>query len=363
MIAEQQASGFLNNMLITTVVSGIRRLLVRNTNATRSIPYSASHNYVSFPVVITDDISRDVAMDIAKTVEIKMAYDVKRILERNIRNTPRDARYNEILDFLPVNREVGNAIDLTAIDLADDAMKSVQGEMTADVAQIKDIAITFAKEKINSDESEYYSEAHSAIVKERGSEPTSIDVEIKYVTQRDEIKTVTYNMAINAIPRYVESNTLQMKLSTYDTKRFYRKYVKLMEKEETFIKDFLLDIDLMKQQAKDSVEGTNQVFRQIEKSNLKRDIGLSVFPFTVFIFSEDFVERVKDKERLDIYEESSMIMKKLMAMGIFIYDADTDLVNIKYDGDKEFSTYPFDEVTGETSKYEKELRQLVKLNR
>ena len=355
MISEQHISELMDTLMITKITSGIKRTLVNTVSGNKSIPRSANANYITFPIVVTDDVSKDITMDLAKTIEVKLAYDVKRMLERDIKDGPRDLQYDRIVKYLPIDSDT-KAVDTTAMRLLRDEISEEDiGE------ELMKEALDYVKVRVHENDNEFYSEAHSAVVKERGATPTSIDVEIKYIKGDREIKTATYNMAIKAIPRYVDSDTLRMKLSTYDNKRFYKKFVALTNKEEHFVKDFLLDYDLMKKQAKDAVD-KNSIFKDIERKNLLNDMGINKYPFTVFVVSENFVQKLKDSEKIGFYEESGMIMKKLLAMGVFVYNHDTDLINVRYDGDKKFTTYPFDEMAKDTSRYEKELQQLVRLN-
>lgn len=357
MLDDHEVGELLSHLVVTKVTMGIRRLLINAISRDDSIPQSAHANYITFPVVVTEDISKEVAMEMSKSVEIKIAYDVKRILQRHINEGPKDVQYDYMMNYLPIDKST-RAVDTTSMRITREALEAKKPEVI-----LEQEAVDYVKNKVyvNVDVN-YISEAHSHILKERGANPTNIDVEIKYINSKNDIQSTEYNLAIRAMPRYVDSNTLRMKLSTYDTDRFYKKFVKLTNDEETFIKDFLLDIDLMKAQAEEAVKG-NSVFRKIDRKNLIRDMGIKKYPFTVFMLSEKFVKKLKSSEKMDIYQESRKIMKKLLAMALIIYDQDTDIVKLQYDGDDKFTKYPFDEVAKDTSRYEKELKQLVRLNK
>lgn len=360
MITEQQISKFLDSFLVTKLTSGIKRRLYKMAGH-KSIPRAAEANRIAFPVIVTDDISKEVAMELSKTAEVKLAYDVKNILERRIDETPQDLA--SVIDLLPFESDHG-AVDLQKLNLIDeqDIEGAVRDHIAEGVYEVKSVALDVVKNQTMNDNEELFSEAKSAVIVERGATPTYIEVAVKYKKSDQEVKEVKYQLGIQAIPRYVESNELRLKLSTYDTKRFYKKFVNLSNKEQSFIKDFLLDWELVKGQAKDAVQGYD-VFKSIERKNLLKDIGVNVYPFTVLLVSQNFVEKLKESEMIDLYEEASMLMNKLLAMAIVVYDHDTDLVNIRFDGEPKVTTYPYDEVVKDTSRYERELRQLIRLNK
>lgn len=354
MIIEHNIGEILGSILSSKVSFGIKRALFNTISRSSSIPASASASTIVFPVIVTDDISKDIAMEISKSAEVKIAYDVKRILERDLMDSPQDTKYESIVGMLPFDRQ--GAVDISTLTSLKD---NVDVEF-----ELKKEAMDYVQNKIKDVNIKLYSEAKSFIIKERGSQPTSIDIEIKYITGKGkgDIKTITYNIGVSAVPRYVEEETLRLKLSTYDNRRFFKKYISLTNSEKHFVKDFLLDYKVMREMAKERTK-TSSVFKDIEKARLQKDMGLNKYPFAVFLISKDCVEKLNDSEKMDIYSESKVIMKKLMAMGLYIYNSDTDIIEIKYDGDKKFTSYPFDEVAKDTSRYEKELKQLVRLNK
>jgi hypothetical protein len=355
MIVEQQIGEILGTILSSKVSLSIKKTLFNTISKNTSITRSAQGSSIVFPVIATDDITKDVTMELAKSAEVKIAYDIKRILERDIASGPDKVNYQSVVEMLPFDNS--GAVDLATLN----GLKN--SELDAKITLERE-AIDYVASRIKDVNVEVYSEAKSYLIKERGSEPTNIEIEVKYVTggNKNEIKSIRYNMAIQAVPRYVPATTLRMKLSTYDTKRFFKRFVSLTNPEKHFVKDFLIDYDVMKEMAKERTK-KNSVFKEIEQARLKKDMGLQKYPFSVFLVTKDFVDKLESSEKMDMYNESQMIMKKLMAMGIYIYDTDTDLVEIKYDGDKVFTKYPFDEVAKDTSRYEKELKQLVRLNK
>ncbi|MFW6015188.1 MAG: hypothetical protein ACOCRK_01975 [bacterium] len=355
MIVEQQIGEILGTILSSKVSLSIRKTLFNTISRNTSITRSAQGSSIVFPVIATDDITKDVAMELTKSAEVKIAYDIKRILERDIAAGPDKVNYQSVVEMLPFDKS--GAVDLATLSELEESDLDLSIKLERE-------AVEYVSSKIKNVNIEVYSEANSYVIKERGSQPTNIEIEVKYVTggNKKEIKSIRYNMAIQAIPRYVPSSTLRMKLSTYDNKRFFKRFISLTNPEKHFVKDFLVDYDVMKEMARERTK-RNSVFKEIEQARLKKDMGLQKYPFTVFLVTKDFVEKLNDSEKMDMYSESHMIMKKLMAMGIYVYDTDTDLIEIKYDGDKMFTKYPFDEVAKDTSRYERELKQLVRLNK
>ena len=97
--------------------------------------------------------------------------------------------------------------------------------------------------------------------------------------------------------------------------------------------------------------------------NFLNDMGVNVYPFACLLMSSEFADELMTKENLNIKTEAKTIMKKMFMMGIFEYDQDRDIMNILYDGDSGWRKCSGDDISRDTDKYAKELKQLIKFNR
>ena len=74
----------------------------------------------------------------------------------------------------------------------------------------------------------------------------------------------------------------------------------------------------------------------------------------------DLKEMSIDLDRSDVRQD---YMKSLMLLGLFDYNPGTDIINVMYDGDRVIKKYTMSDFTLSASKYEKELSQLIRLNK
>lgn len=363
----------LTSLLSTKISTGMRRMFL-SANRNSSITKMANSSSIAFPLLAVNSVPRDVVTDMAKAVEVKLAMDIKIILERVVADSHKGVDYNGAIAQIPfrglfrseegvlsVGREtIGQAGAATYANLVAESYAAahcntlLQAEgacvlIKADVELIKESLIAESN-------NEY-------IVRDRNALPTYVKIALKYVGDRGEIKEVEQLLSIECIPRYVQANELKTRISAYNPSRMFKRFIQLSNKEISCMRDFMLDMDLIKSQAKDAAyKGLdNQIFSIIERNHKIKDMGVNVYPFLCMLVSKEFVEDVIRTERLDMKREYKQVMKKFFAMGLFIYNEATEMVDVAYDGHKQMETYPLDDISRDTSKYEKELKQIVKM--
>lgn len=303
---------------------------------------------INCPLIVSDSISNETALDIAKAIEMDIAYKIKALIEQTVFDTAHDAALHNVLGFLPVRKLNGT----TAIS-APDIINADSGKMI--------IRQSFAEATVT-----VLSEANdSAVVQNTRGSGTYLQVEVPYITGNGEIKTMKNTFTVEVLPRKVKNADLKQLFNDNDTNKMYRKYAKLTNKEEKFLRDFLMEVDDMERLAKMNAHDPHNILNFIRKEQLKSKIGFGYgYPFAFMVLDDmikaDLKEMSIDLDRSDVRQD---YMKSLMLLGLFDYNPGTDIINIMYDGDRVIKKYTMSDFTLSASKYEKELSQLIRLNK
>ena len=349
----------------------------------RGILERARDTIIEIPLLATDDIPRNIVMDIAKATEIKVAWDVKKFIEGIIKKGSEGLSFEDIIRSLPIatmdkrspsfsdhltdvaaDKIVSRVSDATGKTYTDNMKTFSEAELAS--YEIKSAAIRYAKPAYDK---AFYSEAAagSPIVPDLAANATHVQVEMKYIPDngRGKVETITYFIGVQCKPRFVDSVELATRISSYDPRRLYKRFVMLDRGEISFIKQFLLDIEMIDRKAKSEAgrHSKNDILNVIDRYNLTSDAGITVYPFASMLVSSDFVNKLQKTENFDLKEEAKAVMTKFFTMAMYIYNPAADVVDVRYDGDNQFSSYALSDVTKETSKYEQQLKQLIKFNR
>ena len=336
-----------------------------------SLPRQGNNTKIYTTLLATDDLPRDFVQGVAKAVEVKLAMDVKSFLQQSIKETPQEVTIGSIMRSIPVtvlNKGAGAGDSITEI-MRDkmnavvsnqlELQESIQYEIERDAIQFSDVYVSVSNKK-----SILVGEAqNSSLIIDRDANPTYVNCLIHYITGRGEIKNVEFTISVEVVPRYVDRNELRVRLNSYSSRNFYRDFVAVEKGEKNFLLDWMLDLKTMKYKAKAAATGGMDIFSVIDKYRLLNDMGVNVYPFVCLLISSDFADELMTKENLNIKTEAKTIMKKMFMMGMFEYDQDRDIMNILYDGDRGWRKCSGDDITRDTDKYAKELKQLIKFNR
>lgn len=363
----------LDGLLRNKVGQALYDFITAFTNPKKSFISAVNSTNIEFPVIYSDDMYIEQVYDIAKTIEIKLAYDIKKFLEIDINSSPEEVKYAKLVKDLPItilDRGDGNSNLLSKafenlgveISVTDSTGKTYSEAMINE--RIQKMAVKFAK-GYTSPKAKLFGEANSAIISERNAIPSQVEVEVKYITGKKEVNTIKYTISVQCIPKKVEFNELAERIGLYDNKNFFKKFVQLERGQISFISDWLLDLKNLHNRAKANSQGAKNIFNIVDKLNLLQETGVNIYPFTMLIVSNELVEKVMKDHGIDMRSkaEAHRVMKKFFAMGISIYQPETDLVDIIYDGDVDYTTHQYSDFGKDISKYERELKQLIKFNK
>ena len=325
--------------------------LVKNRN--KSIMSLDKAYSIECPLVVSEFIPNETALDAAKSIELDMAYKVKGVIENTVFDSAQDAALVNVLGYLPIRRTAGN--NDVAVSVPDIMANGGEGIALREALNSA-LKVEIMQERIT--------EADAAVVQNSRGHKTYLNVEIPYVTDNGEIKTVKSTIGIHITPRRVKNIDIKTIFRDLDPGKVIKSYVKATKGEEKFVKDFLLDIKNIEKIAAMNAEKNGNLLAFVRKENLRSKFNSYVYPFVFYMLDETLKEDLKNELdiNLDNLVQRHEYRKQLMAMGILTYNAGTDIVDILYDGDNAIMSITMDDFVLSASKYEKEIQQLIRLN-
>ena len=321
--------------------------LVKNRN--KSLMSLESAYSIEAPLVISEYIPNETALDVAKSIELDMAYKLKGVIENTVFDSAIDASLVNVLGYLPIRKTQANDIAVSIPDIvANGGEKIAVAEALRNAVHVEIMQIE---------------EAQDTVIQNARGHKTYLNVEVPYITDNGEIKTTKNTIGIHVTPRKVKNIDIKTIFRDLDPQKVMKSYVKTTKGEEKFIKDFLLDIKNIESIAKMNADGGN-LLAYVRKENLRSKFNSYVYPFLFFMLDEVVTKELNDelKINLDSMNEREKYRKQLMALGILTYDSGTDIIDIYYDGDTSIQSITMDDFVLSASKYEKEIQQLIRLN-
>lgn len=339
----------------------------------RSITDAANASALVIPFFGTRDIPRDKLLEAAKNAELKIAWDIKRFVSLLIADTDNESQGASAVSFDALMKKI--PITILSRDEDSDMAKTLNTKMNINVVSPDKVGEALdLSDKIERESIEYALSGRrdikliaevdmkTGIVTDRASIPTQVILKLKYFTENAGVKEVEYIISVHAVVREVEEEELLSRILNVDSKKFWRDLVRMEKGEISFISGLLLQMKNLHRLAKSKAKrGAGDIFDTIDRFNLLQNLGVNVYPFTTLMVSDEFVASLK-KNGMDIYEDVGDVLKSILGLGVFIYNQNDDTVEVYYDGDKSFSTYTFDEMSKDTAKLDKQIREFVKFN-
>ena len=363
----ENMTDYCANVIATMLRSRIRTTVRGLATGKTSLINAGNNNIISFPIIVSDDISHDVAEDIMKDVETVLAIATKNFIEGDISKAPTELSMDAIMSSLPITRINNAALDSSSTAANVAALATGIGyDKDKDSGIVYSEAIERAKDKflaMGSDNFRKYAEAQGIeIYRERGSSGTFIRVLVPYITGKGEVKNVEVQLGFEGIIRFVPTDELVTRIGSFDPNRFYKSFIKLNKKEISFMSDFLLEMDRLKVEAK-SVATSNYLWRTLETMNRRRDIFVNSYPFSTFVISDYVADEIRDKYAIDTNNDKHIqsIMKSFFAFAFYEVNTSTNVINVMRDGDNMSRKTTVDDIVRNTTKVERKLRELVKL--
>lgn len=376
---EHVMSEHLLTLAKQTVAQTMYDFLTGLVSSPKSITRAGNISYFQIPMIITDDVPRDSAEEAVSLAQGKLAWDIKTFIEAFISCNPMDTTPVSIMKGIPItvinkgygyDESIDKRFSAAGISIVrpfeKDAKPSMEISFEESCVEIN--ATEFASiNKVKKTSNKLFSEGSKLkemVFQDRKASPTRIEVNVKYKTAQNEIKENTLIFSVECTPRYVDISELMVRMSTYDNRKFYRDFVKLEAGEISFISGLMLNFKMLVERAKSRATGRgSELFNIIDRFSLLRDMGVNVCPFLMLLVSDTFIQKMSDGESMDVKREIQKILSSFFAMGMFIYNERTNTYEIFYDGDKQWKTYTRGAVESETSKYERQIKELIRFNK
>lgn len=321
------------------------------SNRNKSLTSLAKNYEISFPLGISDDLPTDVALDLAQSTKVDVAMKIKSLIENLTFDSAQDASLNNVLSYLPIKRNGAGISAISVPDLIGEGTTKhiiTEAMIAANALGVKEMDILEADNK--------------AVFQNDNGHPLYINVEIPYISGNDEVKYVKSSIAVNIIIKKVKSVDLKLVIRENDPSKLAKTYMKATSKEGSFVKDFLLQLDAVRQTAEMNVH-KDTLLAVVKKEKLRLDIGSGyVYPFTLFAVSDQFIASCKEDLNIDLRDVHDLrnTMKGLLCLGFFMYSSN-DSLTYMYDGDATTATVMMTDFTSSASKYEKDIAQMIRL--
>lgn len=344
---------FMIAAILATVANVIRQnIAIAFKKENNSLNQMAQSSSVYGPFIYTEDIPYDTMLDCKNAEQVDLASKIKSILTNEIFSSAYQLQANNVLDFLPIRKINNNEFALSTPELIGERTSKNQILKEA----VEELQLMAFKRHIH--------EANVDITQNSPGTPTYLNLELNYINGSGDIKTVKTSIAIELIPKKVKFDALARVIQKYDASKLYRKFIKLEKKEDKFLTDFLLETKDLKSSALSNLN--RDVMSYIDRSAFIHKISVEkVHPYAYAMVSELFVKDLNEGTGIDLEKdaERTKVMENLRFNGTIIYKPSTDILNVMHYGDGIARQYVVDDYVLQTSKMERELKELIRLNR
>ena len=141
--------------------------------------------------------------------------------------------------------------------------------------------------------------------------------------------------------------------------RFNKNYESYQKGLKGFWSSVVMDIDAIKAKVKDKAD--RKILSELDI--LKRNVldNKRIKPYNFFALnSKSFSEIMQGKTDVTT---SNALLTRLSSLGLFLYDGSSYKVDYYYRGDRHFQSDELQNMVADTDKYQKELKNLIKMNR
>ena len=342
--------------LISAVIRSNVNALVNNRNS--SLTKSGHSQTIYVPMVVSEDIAEDTILDVSNVWEKNLAMKVKGLIENNIFSNPQQLQSGNIMSYLPYKKIEGTN-GRVSLDIGD------IGEDVKTANFIKEVNEDMYNTRVMNMSASIREAMKDSIISHSAGTSTFLEIEVNYITDKNEIKTVKNTIEIRVNPRRVSNADLATIVSKHDSSRMFKKFVKLTAGEDKFLKDYLLEMDEIKKQAKLRADGGKEILSLIDKEAMKKKFSLGYsYPFASMLVSETFVDEMFDIA-VDMKDDAKLhkLMDNMLLLNFGEYNVSLDLIRTMEHGLPMSHKVALDDYTADVSKMEKELKQLVRLSR
>lgn len=210
-----------------------------------------------------------------------------------------------------------------------------------------------------------YSKANATLYKEatniaqRDGIGTIIDVTVPTMDSKGQLGNYKTTLTVKVTMIPTETSDIYDLFVTNAQNRFNKNYDEFQKNRKGFWANVVMDIDAIKAKAKDKAD--RKILSELDI--LKRNVldAKKIKPYNYFALNKSsFSEIMQGKTDVTT---TNALLTRLSSLGLFLYDGSSYKVDYYYRGDRHFQSDELQNLVTDTDKYQKELKNLIKMNR
>ena len=188
---------------------------------------------------------------------------------------------------------------------------------------------------------------------------TIIDVVVPTMDSKGQLGNYKTTLTVRVTMIPTEASDLYDLFVTNAQSRFNKNYESYQKGLKGFWSNVVMDIDAIKSKAKDKAD--RKILSELDI--LKRNVldNKRIKPYNFFALNDkSFSEIMQGKKDVTTV---NALLTRLSSLGIFLYDGSNYKVDYYYRGDRQYQSDELQNMVADTDKYQKELKNLIKMNR
>ena len=196
-------------------------------------------------------------------------------------------------------------------------------------------------------------------ISQRDGIGTIVDVVVPTMDSKGQLGNYKTTLTVKVTMIPVETSDVYELIVTNAQNRFNQRYNEYEKGRKKFWSDVIMNIENIKARAKDKAD--RKILSELDI--LRRNVldGKKLKPYNFFAMNKStFNEIMKGKTDATTVNAT---LTRLSSLGLFLYDGSNYKVDYYYRGDKQFQSDELQNLVSDTDKYQKELKNLIKMNR
>ena len=243
---------------------------------------------------------------------------------------------------------------VSSADIMVAGVNATAGELIGEAVRIASSRIDingYSKDKAN-----MYKENN---ITQRDGIGTIVDVVVPTMDSKGQLGNYKTTLTVKVTMIPTETSDLYDLFVTNAQNRFNKNYDEFQKGRKGFWANVVMDIDAIKAKAKDKAD--RKILSELDI--LKRNVldAKKIKPYNYFALNKaSFSEIMQGKTDVTT---TNALLTRLSSLGIFLYDGSSYKVDYYYRGDRHFLSDELQNLVTDTDKYQKELKNLIKMNR
>lgn len=314
---------------------------------------NVSSNVITLPVIATDDISGDTIKTYAKSMEVVYAYMIKMLVE-GANRTRFDSDIKTIYSQLPIRTSLDTSWltrFMSTLTLGAFNRKGANLSNDAMIAFAEGAIHAFQRDMVTGAESmeAIYGESRTAV-------PTFVACEIP-VSTLGKITTKNITVGIKCVPKILAPHEMVQFLTTNSSQ-----FLNVANSEKSAWNMNKIRVKLLENRVKTTKSSLGADYGKLTKMMDK--VKNSPKPFVNILMSKDVYDNAK-QNKFDVLTtgDYNRLFNKYPVASIGIINTDIDVLEYSLGPVPSYQKSTIEDFTSDVSKYEKELRSVIKFNK